>query len=83
MDKAKINERLKNGLSEEKIAQIRSDINYFLLNYPETEVKNRLWKLFSGWTYNIAEGGGSTEIAPMLLFYEQLLEVVDWLEQLS
>jgi hypothetical protein len=83
MDAPKTNTIQKANISHEGIMEISSDIQYFFVNYSEDEAKKNLWKLFTGWTYNTSAGGGSSEIADMLLFYEHILDIVELLATLS
>jgi len=79
------NEPIKTNLyvSPEELEAISMDIRYFFLNNPDHTVKENLWLLFRGYTYYTSQSGGSGELAGMLLFYEQLLDVIELFAKLS
>jgi hypothetical protein len=59
------------------------NIQHFLLNVPATKFKQNLWELFSGWVHFIDEAADRGEISEMLLFYEQLIELVETMSCLT
>jgi len=70
-------------VSPEELEAISTEIRYFFLNNPDHTVKENLWLLFRGYTYYTSQSGGSGELGGMLLFYEQLLDVVELFAKLS
>jgi len=74
----------KREVTEEQVAKFRLDVRYFFLNYAKKNVKKNLWNLFEGWTYSQGESGASaSEVADMLLFYQQLMELIEQVKQMS
>lgn len=64
-------------LTEAQIADFRLEIRHFFLNNGRKRAKKNIWRLFRGWTYNMAECGDASEVADMLLFVEQLEDFVE------
>jgi len=70
------------NLSPEELEEISGDIRSFFLNNPKDRVKEDLWLLLRAYIYNSSQSGGSSEIGNMLLFYEELIDVIEALARL-
>ncbi|EHQ26912.1 hypothetical protein [Mucilaginibacter paludis] len=71
------------NFSPGELEEISTDICSFFLNNPEDRVKEDLWLLLRAYIYNTSQSGGASEIGDMLLFYEELIEVIEALAKLA
>jgi hypothetical protein len=74
----------KSKLTDPKIPdQVMLDIQYFFLNFPEAKVRENLYQLFSGWVFSISETGSAKEVNEMMVFYEELTELITSMARLT
>jgi|GEM_PF-3491707 len=74
----------KSKLTDLKIQdEVMLDIQYYFLNFQEAKVNENLYQLFSGWVFSISETGSAKEVNEMMVFYEELTELVTSMARLT
>ncbi|MEH3115202.1 hypothetical protein [Pedobacter terrae] len=64
-------------ISDGDIDNAVSSITYFFVNHPIHESRAKFWELYAGWIHLAAESPEGEELTDMLLFYNQLVELLN------
>ncbi|WP_199118914.1 hypothetical protein [Pedobacter sp. ASV28] len=54
-----------------------SGMNYFFVNHPLHESREKLWRLYEGWIYLASESPDGEELKDMIFFSNSLIEMLN------